>query len=92
MAPGMCLRLFWVPNQFSNEPRGQHGDLFPMPLPVDHGFPGEVGGISSRRARQRVQKRRLLLSREAETVRALNNLAGFRLWSSKVVRQRLGSC
>ena len=65
-------------NQFSNEPRGQHGDLFPMPLPVDHGFPGEVGGISSRRARQRVQKRRLLLLREAETVRALNNLAGFK--------------
>jgi hypothetical protein len=49
-----------------------------MPLPVDHGFPGEVGGISSRRARQRVQKRRLLLLREAETVRALNNLAGFK--------------
>ena len=48
-----------------------------LPLPVDHGHRGSIGELSSRRARQRVNRRRVLLQREEETVRGINFLAGF---------------
>ncbi|CAK9091403.1 Protease PrsW (Protease responsible for activating sigma-W) [Durusdinium trenchii] len=43
----------------------------------DDGYVGDVSALHSRRSRQRVQKRRLLVSREIETVKCLNHLAGF---------------
>ena len=53
------------------------GDLLPLPLPLDHGHDGDICQLGSRRARQRVARRRLLLQREKETVRGINFLAGF---------------
>ena len=64
-------------NQFSNEPVGRFGDLLPLPVPEDIGFPGEIGELRSRRSQQRVGARRMRLRREAETVQALNELGGF---------------
>ena len=67
-------------NNFSKaaaEPRWRFGDLLPLPLPQDAGYDGSLGMLGSRRAQQRVVKRRTLLRREAETVRSLNHLAGF---------------
>ena len=64
-------------NQFSYEPWARFGDLFPLPLPEDHGYGGDVRDLHSRRAQQRVQRRRRTLFREEESIRALNHLAGF---------------
>lgn len=63
--------------QFSSYPRGRFGDLFPLPLPVDEFFPGASRELGSRRAQQRVVRRRCLLGRAAATVKGLNQLAGF---------------
>ena len=52
-------------NQFWHEPIQRHGDLFPLPMPEDGGFPGNLAELSSRRAIQRVAKRRLLLQQES---------------------------
>ena len=67
-------------NQFSNAsaaPWHRFGDLLPLPLPSDCGYSGLARELSSRRARQRVVKRRVLCRREADTIRSLNRLAGF---------------
>lgn len=64
-------------NQFWHEPIQRHGDLFPLPMPEDGGFPGNLAELSSRRAIQRVAKRRLLLQQEKAAVRSLNVMAGF---------------
>lgn len=64
-------------NQFSYELWGRFGDLFPLPLPEDHGYGGDVRDLHSRRAQRRVQRRRRTLFREEESIRALNHLAGF---------------
>ena len=53
------------------------GDLFPLPLPLDEGYVGELDDLGSRRARQRVHRRRTLVERERGTSWALNSLAGF---------------
>ena len=63
--------------QFSYEPWGRFGDLFPLPLPGDHGYGGATRDLHSRRAQQRVLRRRKILQREEESIRALNQLAGF---------------
>lgn len=60
-----------------HEPWNRFGDLFPLPVPADYGFPGPPFLLSSRRAQQRVARRRRLLELEAGTVGALNHLAGF---------------
>ena len=60
-----------------HEPVGRHGDLFPLPLPADTGFAGVASDLDSRRSRQRVCKRRMLVDRPRGTVWALNHLAGF---------------
>ena len=70
-----------------HEPLARHGDPFPLPLPSDQCFAGRVGDLSSRRSRQRVCKRRMLVNRSRGTVWALNHLAGFddeSLWPSFV--------
>ncbi|CAE7560259.1 UPF1 [Symbiodinium sp. CCMP2592] len=59
------------------EPVHFHGDVFPLPCPVDDGFPHNVSSLCSRRSRQRVQRRRCLHQREYGTIWALNHLAGF---------------
>ena len=59
------------------EPWNRFGDLFPLPVPADCGFPGPSFLLSSRRAQQRVVRRRRLLEKETGTVSALNHLAGF---------------
>ena len=67
------------------EPLHSHGDVFPLPWPVDEGFPHNLSSLCSRRSRQRVQRRRVLHIRERGTVWALNHLAGFddeSLWPS----------
>ncbi|CAK9080024.1 unnamed protein product [Durusdinium trenchii] len=38
--PGQGPETFLGAKQFSKEPLGHHGDIFPMPLPMDRGFPG----------------------------------------------------
>lgn len=66
--------------QFSKGQSGpwmRFGDLLPLPLPVDRGFGGAVGDLRSRRSQQRVVARRTILRREVETVRCINQLAGF---------------
>ena len=64
--------------QFSNEPEAHFGDLFPLPLPTDFGYPGRIEDLGSRRSQQRVAKRRRrLLGKERSTVEALNCMAGF---------------
>lgn len=63
--------------QFSNEPEAHFGDLFPLPLPTDFGYPGRIEDLGSRRSQQRVAKRRSLLGKERSTVEALNCMAGF---------------
>ena len=60
-----------------HQPWERHGDLFPLPLPVDPWYDGATSLLGSRRARQRVARRRKLHADECETVRALNYLAGF---------------
>ena len=69
-------------SQFSNGPIGRFGDLFPLPLPADGVYLGELHSLRSRRSRQRVGRRRALLQRKVETVRALNYLTGFKDESS----------
>ena len=72
------------------EPIHFHGDVFPLPCPVDDGFPHDVSSLCSRRSRQRVQRRRCLHQREYGTIWALNHLAGFddeSLWPSSSVNQ-----
>ena len=64
-------------NAVFHEPWSRFGDLFPLPVPADCGFPGPSFLLSSRRAQQRVVRRRRLLELEAGTVGALNHLAGF---------------
>ena len=64
-------------NDFSTGPRARHGDLLPLPLPMDQGFTGRLCELGSRRAQQRVSLRRRLLGGVRDTVRALNTLAGF---------------
>ena len=47
------------------EPDARHGDLFPLPAPCDiGGYAGNLGSLGSWRARQQVQKRRLLEDRQ----------------------------
>ncbi|CAE7763388.1 NHX3 [Symbiodinium sp. CCMP2456] len=58
-------------------PQDRFGDVFPLPLPRDCGYAGDVQWLRSRRSRQRVVKRRTLGEREVGTVWALNTLAGF---------------
>ena len=58
-------------------PHERFGDVFPLPLPRDCGYAGDVQLLRSRRSRQRVVKRRTLGEREVGTVWALNMLAGF---------------
>ena len=75
-------------SQFSKdaEPWESFGDLFPWPLPREHGYEGGLAGLASRRSRQRVARRRLLLENEKESVRCLNRLAGFedeRFWPAE---------
>ena len=78
-----------------HEPVARHGDLFPLPVPGDlGGFAGSLGSLSSRRARQRVQRRRLFDDRQRGTLWALNHLAGFddeRLWPSSSLNQAQSS-
>lgn len=74
---GRRCELPFSTTMFSNAPLQRFGDLFPLPLPRDDGYVGDVSALHSRRSRQRVQKRRLLVSREIETVKCLNHLAGF---------------
>lgn len=76
--------------QFSQEPEARFGDLFPLPLPADQGYGGSLADLSSRRSRQRVHRRRLLLSQERSTVGALNVLAGFEdrsCWPTSVLNK-----
>ena len=57
--------------------------FFLFRFPGDEGFRFELSALASRRSKQRVGRRRLLLDREMETVRCLNRLAGFedeKLW------------
>ena len=63
--------------QFSNAAKARFGDLLPLPLPVDESFQGEVSHLRSRRAKQRVSKRRVLMDRVRDSVSAINHLAGF---------------
>ena len=63
--------------KFSNGPWERFGDVFPLPLPRDLGYAGDVHSLRSRRSRQRVHKRRTLVDRERGSVWALNTLAGF---------------
>ena len=62
---------------FSKEPRRCFGEVFPLPVPAEKGFPGPVGELRSRRSRQRVARRRQNLLDEVDTISALNILAGF---------------
>lgn len=64
-------------NDFSTGPRARHGDLLPLPLPMDDGFTGRLCDLHSRRAQQRVSLRRRQLEGVRDTVRALNTMAGF---------------
>ena len=48
--------------QFSNQPQAHFGDLFPLPLPTDFGYPGRIEDLGLRRSQQRVAKRRSLAS------------------------------
>ena len=78
-----------------HEPVGRHGDLFPLPLPADTGFAGVVSDLGSRRSRQRVRKRRMLVDRSRGTVWALNHLAGFddeSLWPHLVQNRAQKAC
>ena len=60
-----------------HQPWERHGDLFPLPLPVDPWYDGHTSVLGSSRAKQRVARRRKLHADECETVRSLNYLAGF---------------
>lgn len=71
------VRDFEGANTIFHEPWNRFGDLFPLPVPADYGFPGPPFLLSSRRVQQRVARRRRLLELEAGTVGALNHLAGF---------------
>ena len=64
-------------DQVFHETLARHGDVFPLPLPDDQWFAGRVRDLDSRRSRQRVHKRRMLVDRSRGTVWALNHLAGF---------------
>ncbi|CAE7244191.1 unnamed protein product, partial [Symbiodinium microadriaticum] len=64
-------------NQFSKKPVDRFGDLLPLPLPEDTGYPGELRFLRSRRSRQRVAARRCHIQREVDTIKALNSLGGF---------------
>ena len=64
-------------NQFSKKPVDRFGDLLPLPLPEDTGYPGELTFPRSRRSRQRVAARRCHIQREVDTIKALNSLGGF---------------
>lgn len=41
---------------FCNAPLPRFGDLFPLPLPRDDGFLGDVSALHSRRSKQRAQR------------------------------------
>lgn len=48
---GSRARDVFSAKMFSNAPLQKFGDLFPLPLPRDHGFLGEVASLASRRSR-----------------------------------------
>ena len=50
------------------EPVYGHGDVFPLPYPVDDGFPHAITSLCSRRSRQRVHRRRCLHQQEHGTI------------------------
>ena len=57
-AGGLGERPFSA-TMFSNAPHQKFGDLFPLPLPRDHGFLGCLAALGSGRSRQRVHRRRV---------------------------------
>lgn len=64
-------------SKFSQYPRQRFGDLLPLPMPSDEFFSGPCSSLRSRRSKQRVTRRKVLLARSAETVSGINRLAGF---------------
>lgn len=85
-----CPDSFFDARDFPTGPRVRHGDLLPLPMPKDDFFRGAVAELRSRRSRQRVAIRRSVQAGMEDTVRALNQLAGFddeRSWPSRILNQ-----
>ena len=95
MASILVLTAFFDVRDFPTGPRVRHGDLLPLPMPKDDFFSGAVAELRSRRSRHRVATRRSVQAGMEDTVRALNQLAGFddeRSWPSRILNQaQIGS-
>ncbi|CAE8605193.1 unnamed protein product [Polarella glacialis] len=61
----------------SRHRKANFGDLLPLPFPSAVYEHAEAASLRSRRSKQRTKRRSVLFSRECETVRALNEMAGF---------------
>ena len=73
----------WTHHEVFQRSSGKVGWSFSSSASWRWGLRGELAALASRRSKQRVGRRRLLLDREMETVRCLNCLAGFedeKLW------------
>lgn len=81
--------------KFSDGPVARHGDVLPLPMPIDYGFAGEVYELNSRRSQKRVAKRRRDMQDAKDTVWALNHLAGFEdesKWPISIRNQAQAEC